>query len=169
MFIPDPNFFHPGSASKCLSILTQNIASKLSELWSWLFIPDPYHESWYFTHPGSGIQGSKRPRIRIRRTAFYSVHSLKLRKYTAAIYQSDLNRIISETYWAPRRIYGCEDVIRQSFHLDANFGWEANIKIRVCYSCTVKSSNVVIVFAQNNFFLHNLWRLPHVFFMRAGV
>jgi hypothetical protein len=29
--------------------------------------------------------------------------------------------------------------------------------------CTVKSSNVVIVFAQNNFFLHNLWRLPHVF------
>ena len=37
------------------------------------------------------------------------------------------------------------------------------------YKNTVKSSNVVIVFAPNNFFLHNLWRLPHVFFMRAGV
>jgi hypothetical protein len=37
----DPNFFHPGSASKNLSILTQNIVSKLSEKWSGLFIPDP--------------------------------------------------------------------------------------------------------------------------------
>ncbi len=136
MFIPDTNFFHPGSASKNLSILTQNIVSKLSEIWSWLVIPDPYPGSWYFTHPGSWIQGSKRPRIRIRSTAFYSVHSLKLRKFTAAIYQSDLNRIISDlTNWAPRRIHGCEDIIRQSFHLDANFGLEANIKKRLCYSC----------------------------------
>ncbi len=30
--IPDPNFFHPGSASKNLSILTQKIVSKLSEI-----------------------------------------------------------------------------------------------------------------------------------------
>ncbi len=30
----------PGSASKNLSILTQKIASKLSEIWSRLFIPD---------------------------------------------------------------------------------------------------------------------------------
>jgi hypothetical protein len=30
--IPDPNFFHPGSASKNLSILTQRIVSKLSEI-----------------------------------------------------------------------------------------------------------------------------------------
>jgi hypothetical protein len=30
--IPDPNFSHPGSASKNLSILTQKIVSKLSEI-----------------------------------------------------------------------------------------------------------------------------------------
>jgi hypothetical protein len=30
--IPDPNFFYPGSASKNLSILTQTIVSKLSEI-----------------------------------------------------------------------------------------------------------------------------------------
>ncbi len=41
-----------GSASKNLSILTQKIVSKLSEIWSRLFIPYP------------GIQGSKRHRIR---------------------------------------------------------------------------------------------------------
>jgi|688.fasta_scaffold1177974_1 hypothetical protein len=32
----------------------------------------------------------------------------------------------------------------------------------------VAASNVVILFPQNNFFLHNLRRLPHVFFMRAA-
>ncbi len=32
---------NPGSASKNLSILTQKIYSKLSEIWSGLFIPDP--------------------------------------------------------------------------------------------------------------------------------
>ncbi len=31
----------PGSASKNLSILTPKIVSKLSEIWSGLFIPDP--------------------------------------------------------------------------------------------------------------------------------
>ncbi len=41
MFIPDPSFFHPGSASRNLSILTQKKVSKLSEIWSGLFIPDP--------------------------------------------------------------------------------------------------------------------------------
>jgi hypothetical protein len=53
MFIPDPNFFHHGSrvkklpdpgsasASKNLSILTQNIVSKLSEILSGMFVPDP--------------------------------------------------------------------------------------------------------------------------------
>ncbi len=39
--IPDP-----GSASKNLSILTQKMFSKLQEIWSGLFIPDP--ESWLF-------------------------------------------------------------------------------------------------------------------------
>jgi hypothetical protein len=61
MFIPDPNFFHPGSASKNLSILTQNIVSKHSEIWSVLFYPGS--GSWSFTHPGSRIQRSKRHRI----------------------------------------------------------------------------------------------------------
>ncbi len=42
--IPDPNFFHPGSASKNLSILTQKIVSKLSEIWSGLYFHDG---SWY--------------------------------------------------------------------------------------------------------------------------
>jgi hypothetical protein len=31
MFIPDPNFFHPGSALKNISILTQKVVSKLLE------------------------------------------------------------------------------------------------------------------------------------------
>ncbi len=38
---PNPNFFHPGSASKNLSILTQNIVSNLSEIWPRVFVPDP--------------------------------------------------------------------------------------------------------------------------------
>ncbi len=60
MFI-DPNFFHPGSTSKNLSILTQKIISKLSEICSGLFIQNPDPD--FFTHPGSRIQGSKRRRI----------------------------------------------------------------------------------------------------------
>ena len=39
--ILDPNFFHPGSASTNLSILTQKMVSKIQEIWSGLFIPDP--------------------------------------------------------------------------------------------------------------------------------
>ncbi len=82
MFIPDPGteFFPsripdhkdsritkiPGSrvasASKNLSILPQKIVSRLSEIWSGMFIPDPDtgYGSWLFTHP--------RSRIRIRST-----------------------------------------------------------------------------------------------------
>ncbi len=69
-------FFHPGSgsASKNLSILTPKVVSKLSEIWSGLFNPDPYPRSvsWFFTHPGSRSQGSKGTwsRIRIRNTGF---------------------------------------------------------------------------------------------------
>ena len=64
--IPNPNFFHPGSPSKNSSILTQIIFSKLSEIWSGLFIPDPDPD--FFTHPGSRIQELKgiKSRIRIR-------------------------------------------------------------------------------------------------------
>ncbi len=61
MFIPDPNFFHPWTAAK--NILTQKIDSKLSEIWYGLFILDPESVSWFFTHPGSQILGSKRRRI----------------------------------------------------------------------------------------------------------
>ncbi len=83
LFILDPNFFHlrsririfsipdPGSASKNFSILTQNFFSKLSEIWFWLFIPDPDPDFLPFPDPGSRgqkgtgswIQGSKRHRI----------------------------------------------------------------------------------------------------------
>ncbi len=46
----------PGSASKNLSILTQKMASKLSEMWFGLFIQDPDgYGSWLFTLPGSRI------------------------------------------------------------------------------------------------------------------
>ncbi len=44
LFPPRIQFFSipgPGSASKNLSILTQKIVFKLSEIWSGLFIPDP--------------------------------------------------------------------------------------------------------------------------------
>ncbi len=53
--IPDPNFFHPGSASKNLSILTQKIVSKLSEIWPGLFIPDPD----FLPIPDPGSRGQK--------------------------------------------------------------------------------------------------------------
>jgi hypothetical protein len=70
MFIREKKIFHPRSRIRIFSIadpwsvsknLTQKIVSKLTEIWSWLFIPDP--GSWFFTHPGSRIQGSKRHRI----------------------------------------------------------------------------------------------------------
>ncbi len=70
MFIPYPNFSIPdlgskrfripdprsGSASKNVSIFNPKIGSKLSEYDPWC----PGSGSWYFTHPGSRIRGSKR-------------------------------------------------------------------------------------------------------------
>ncbi len=50
--IPDPKFFHPGSTSKNLSILTQKIVLKLSEIWSGLFIPDPDPDFLRIPDPG---------------------------------------------------------------------------------------------------------------------
>ncbi len=42
MFIPDPNFFHPGTEFfPSRIILTKKIVSNLSEVWFGLFIPDP--------------------------------------------------------------------------------------------------------------------------------
>ncbi len=64
--IPDPNFFHPGSASKNLSILTENPVSKLSEI-PMIRVVHPGSGSW-FTHPGFRIQGSKSTGSRILNT-----------------------------------------------------------------------------------------------------
>ncbi len=64
MFVPDPNFFHPESASKNLSILTQKIVSKLSEIWSGSFIPDPDPNILATPDPGSGGQKGTGSRIR---------------------------------------------------------------------------------------------------------
>ncbi len=57
MFNPNPNFFHPGSAWKNLSFLTQNIFSKLSEIRSGLFHPG----FGFFTHPGPGVKKAPDP------------------------------------------------------------------------------------------------------------
>ncbi len=53
-YIPDP-----GSASKNLSILTQTIVSKLSEIWSGLFIPDPDPDPDYLPIPDPWSRGQK--------------------------------------------------------------------------------------------------------------
>ncbi len=60
---PDPNFFHPGSRD----------VSKLSEIWSWLFIPDPDPDFLPIPDPGSMGQKSTESRIRISNTAWYSI------------------------------------------------------------------------------------------------
>ncbi len=61
MFVPNPNFFHPGSASKNLSILTQKIVSKLSEIWSGLFIPDPDPAFLPIPYPGYRVKKASDP------------------------------------------------------------------------------------------------------------
>ncbi len=58
--IPDSNFFsipNSGSASSNLINLTQKIVSKLSEIWSGLFIPDPV----FLPIPDTGSRGQKGP------------------------------------------------------------------------------------------------------------
>ncbi len=55
--IPDPNFFHPGSASKNCKYFNTKIVSKISEIWSgswscYLPIPDPGVKK--APDPGSG-------------------------------------------------------------------------------------------------------------------
>jgi hypothetical protein len=73
-WIPDQNFSHPGSwaqsqkhprfgsASKNLSILTQKIVSKLSKIWSGLFIPDPDPDFFFFLPiPDPGVKKASNP------------------------------------------------------------------------------------------------------------
>jgi hypothetical protein len=57
--ISDPNFFYPGSAPKNLSILNPKIVSKLSRIWSWLFIPDP--DPYFFPIPDPGVKRHRIP------------------------------------------------------------------------------------------------------------
>jgi hypothetical protein len=69
--IPDPTFIHPGyqirnlsipdpgSASKNLSILTQQIVSKLSKIWCGLFIP--YPGSRFLPIPDPGVKNAPDP------------------------------------------------------------------------------------------------------------
>jgi hypothetical protein len=54
---------YPGYASKNLTILTQKMVSKLSEIWFGLCIPDPVPDFLPILDPRSRIQGSKRHRI----------------------------------------------------------------------------------------------------------
>jgi hypothetical protein len=57
--------FHAGSDQR-ISFNSQKIGSKLSEIWSGLFIPDPGSGSWFFLPLSRGQKGI---RIRIRNTA----------------------------------------------------------------------------------------------------
>ncbi len=59
-------FFVSDSHQRILRILTQKMVSRLSEIWSGLFIPDLDPDFCPFR---IRIQGSKRHRIRIRKTA----------------------------------------------------------------------------------------------------
>ncbi len=63
-------FPDPGSESVSKSILTQKIVSKLSKIWSAMFIPDPDHGSgsWFFTILDPGIKKGSGSLIRIRNT-----------------------------------------------------------------------------------------------------
>ncbi len=61
-FIPDPNFFHPGSASKNSSILTQRYG--FYALGNIIRVVHPGSRSWLFIHPGSRGQKSTGSRIR---------------------------------------------------------------------------------------------------------
>ncbi len=66
---PGSEFFHPGYASKNLSVLTQKIVYKISWIWSGLYIPDPDPGFLPITDPGS--MGHKCNGFRIRNTARY--------------------------------------------------------------------------------------------------
>ncbi len=60
--IPDQEFFYPGSRiciKEFSSILTQKMVSKLSEIWSGLFIPDPDPD--FLPILDAGSKGQKAP------------------------------------------------------------------------------------------------------------
>ncbi len=63
-------FFHPRSSSNNLSILTQKIVSKFSEIWSGLFIQDPDHDFLPIPDPGVKKAPDSGSWIRICNTGF---------------------------------------------------------------------------------------------------
>jgi hypothetical protein len=79
MFIPDPNFFHPGSEffhpgsririQELKYFNPKKMVSKLSEILSRLFIPDPD----FLPIPDPGGQKGTGSRIQIRNTAIQSL------------------------------------------------------------------------------------------------
>ncbi len=91
MFIPDPGseycpskirtFSIPdhGSASKNWSVLTKKMVSKLSVMWSGLFIPDPDPDFLPIPDPGSRGQKGTGSRIRIRNTLLWIPYPAKWR------------------------------------------------------------------------------------------
>ncbi len=95
--IPDPNFFHPGSASKNVSILTPKIFSKLSEIWSWLFIPDPDPDFLPIPDPGSRDQKGTGSRIRIRNTELNTGELEQVKRMVSNM------SITEEDYWRYRK------------------------------------------------------------------
>jgi hypothetical protein len=83
----------PGSSSKNLSILAQNIFSKLSEIWSWLFIPDPDPDFLLIPDPGSRGQKGIGSRIRICKTELNTGELEQVKRMVSNM------SITEEDYW----------------------------------------------------------------------
>jgi hypothetical protein len=64
--IPDPIFFHPGSAIRIKEFKYLNPQK-------WFLSSQKYDPGCFFTHPGTWIQRSKSHRIRIRNTTYTCV------------------------------------------------------------------------------------------------
>jgi hypothetical protein len=89
--IPDKKIPDPGSASQNLGIFTQKIDSKLSEIWSGMFIPDPDLDFLPIPDPGSRGQKGTGSRIRIRNTALQFIDK---RNYQICTVQVPLCRAV---------------------------------------------------------------------------
>ncbi len=92
--IPDPNFFHPGSASKNSCMLTQKMVSKLSEIWSVLFIPNPDHD--FLPIPDPGSRGRKGTGSRIRDSGSATLVKERRREVTARF-----AAVVPPPLWSP--------------------------------------------------------------------
>jgi hypothetical protein len=75
--IPDQNFFHPGSRihrKEFKYFNPKKMFFMLSEIWSWLFIPDPDPD--FLPIPDPGSRGQKGTGPRIRNIGFYELFNL---------------------------------------------------------------------------------------------